>query len=138
MTPSFKPTPFVPRVAVLRDSAPDPNARNQGNIFETLIRSPDRNYRSLLNAGYNVILDRYRECSLVPGWQITISSNDSTSESEVIATGRVSGFGGNLEFFLDGMDKPVRRGRLMLRDQEGNGWFKMNSDCEKLHAKCER
>jgi len=120
-TPSVKPTPFVPRVAALRDFASDPSAATQGVIFEKLIRALDRNYRSLLDGKYDVLLDRYRERFLILGREVTICSDESGSESEVIATGRVSGLGDNLELFLDGVDKPVWRGRLILEDQEGNG-----------------
>ena len=137
-TPSVEPTPFSRRVAALRDFASDPSAGSQGIIFEKLIRALDRNYRSLLNGGYSVLLDRYRERSLVLGRQVAICSDEPGSASEVIATGRVSGLGDNLELFLDGVDKPVRRGRLILEDEKGNGWFKMNSDCDKRRVDRER
>lgn len=119
--PSVKPTPFVPRVAALRDFATDPSASTQGVVFEKLIRALDRNYRLLVDGKYHVLLDRYRERSLVFGRKVSVYSDESGSESEVVATGRVRGLGENLELFLEGVGKPIWRGRLILEDQEGDG-----------------
>jgi biotin-[acetyl-CoA-carboxylase] ligase BirA-like protein len=119
-TPSITPTPFVPRVAALRDFAPQSSASTQGVVFEKLIRALDRNYRSLLDGRYSALLDRYRERSLILGRDVTICSDESGSGLEVIAAGRVSGLGDNLEIFLKGVDKPVWRGRLILKEREGD------------------
>lgn len=118
--PSVAPTPFVPRAGALRDFASDPSAITQGLVFDKLIRTLDRNYRLLLDGKNGILLDRYRERSLILGRQVTICSDESGSESEIIAAGRVRGIGENLELFLEGASKPVWRGRLILEDEEGD------------------
>jgi biotin-(acetyl-CoA carboxylase) ligase len=114
--PLVEPTPFVPRVAALRDFVPGPSGGTQAVMFDKLIRALDKNYRSLLDGKYHALLHRYCERSLVLGRKVTICSDESGSESEVIATGRVRALGENLEIFLEGASKPVWRGRLILED----------------------
>ena len=118
--PSVAPTPFVPRVAALRDFASDPSAITQGLAFDKLIRALDRNYRLLLEGKNGILLDRYCERSLILGRQVTVYSDESGSQSEIVARGRVCGIGENLELFLKGASKPVWRGRLILEDEEGD------------------
>jgi BirA family biotin operon repressor/biotin-[acetyl-CoA-carboxylase] ligase len=117
-TPSVDPTPYVPRVAALRDFAPDPSTCTQGAVLEKLVHALDRNYRSYLDGGYKALIDRYRERSLVTGREVTVRSDDPSTESEVIASGRVSGLGENLELFIEGIDEPVSRGRLILHGED--------------------
>jgi BirA family biotin operon repressor/biotin-[acetyl-CoA-carboxylase] ligase len=119
-TPSVEPTPFVPRVAALRDFASPPSAVTQSLAFEKLIQALDRNYRLLLAGKNGALLDHYCERSLIFGRKVIIRSDVSDSESEIIAAGRVRGIGENLELFLEGMSKPVWRGRLILEEQGDN------------------
>ncbi len=115
--PVVQPTPFVARAGALRDFASDRSAITQGLVFDKLIRALDRNYRLLLDGKNGVLLDRYRERSLILGRQVTICSDESGAESEIITAGRVRGIGENLELFLEGAGKPVWRGRLILKDK---------------------
>jgi biotin-(acetyl-CoA carboxylase) ligase len=114
--PPVEPTPFVPRVAALRDFVSAPSGSTQAVMFDKLIRALDKNYRALLNGEYQALLRRYSERSLVLGRNVTICSDESGSESEVIAAGRVRALGENLELFLEGVSEPVWRGRLILED----------------------
>jgi BirA family biotin operon repressor/biotin-[acetyl-CoA-carboxylase] ligase len=117
-TPSVEPTPYVPRVAALRDFALDLSTCTQAIVLEELIHTLDRNYRSYLNGGYKALIDRYRERSLVTGREVTVRSDDLSTEAEVIASGRVSGLGENLELLIEGIDEPVSRGRLILHGED--------------------
>ena len=119
-TPSVEPTPFVPRVAALRDFASEPGAITQALAFRNLIRALDRNYRLLLEGKNGILLDRYCERSLILGRKVTVRSDEVGHESEIIAAGRVRDIGENLELFLEGVSKPVWRGRLILEDEEGD------------------
>jgi biotin-[acetyl-CoA-carboxylase] ligase BirA-like protein len=116
--PSVDPTPFVPRVAALRDFASDPSAITQGLAFDKLIRALDRNYRLLLEGKNRVLLDRYRERSMILGRRVSIRLDDPGFESEIIAAGRVRGIGESLELYLEGVSEPVWKGRLVLEDDE--------------------
>jgi BirA family biotin operon repressor/biotin-[acetyl-CoA-carboxylase] ligase len=117
-TPSVDPTPYVPRVAALRDFAPDKSTCTQGAVLEKLVHALDRNYRSYLDGGYKALIDRYRERSLVTGREVTVRSDDPSTEPEVIAAGRVSGLGENLELLIEGIEEPVSRGRLILHGED--------------------
>jgi biotin-[acetyl-CoA-carboxylase] ligase BirA-like protein len=116
--PSVEPTPFVPRVASLRDFASDPSAITQGLAFDRLIRALDGNYRLLLEGENRTLLDRYRERALILGRKVSIRLDEAGFESEIIAAGRVRGIGENLELYLEGVSKPVWKGRLVLEDDE--------------------
>jgi biotin-(acetyl-CoA carboxylase) ligase len=87
-------------------------------VLEKLIHALETNYHLLLNGGYNALLDRYRKRSIITGREVTVCSDETRDEPEVYATGRVTGMGDNLELFIDGMDKPVSRGRLILHRED--------------------
>ncbi len=111
-TPVVEPTPYVPKIASLRDFLPD---LNQGAVFKNLLRALERNYRSLTDGDYPSLLERYRERSLVIGREVAIRSDDANREPQTIAEGRVTGLGEDLELFIGGIAEPIFGGRLVLR-----------------------
>ena len=113
-THSVSPTPFVPRVASIADNVPRRRQLSQNRVFDELLRCLERNYRLLLDGHYRRLLDRYRERSLVIDREVTICSEDSHEDLEIVARGRVTGVGENLELSLEGEERPVTRGRLIL------------------------
>lgn len=112
--PSVEPTRYVPKVASLRDFARHPEAVSQAEVFPRLIRALDRNYRLLLGGHYGVLLDRYRQRSVVIGRTVRLCSDDARGDQETIASGRVTALGESLELFIEGYDRPFKRGRLIL------------------------
>lgn len=109
------PTPYVPRARSLRGCSPDPSGCTQGSVFGHLIEALDRNYRRLLDGGYRALLDRYRQRSLVIGREVTICTDDSGPECpDVLASGRVSRMGDDLELTIEGFGEPFAKGRLIL------------------------
>jgi BirA family biotin operon repressor/biotin-[acetyl-CoA-carboxylase] ligase len=104
-TPRVPPDPFVPRVASLSDLAPGCTRRD---ALDALLRALDRNYRLLQRAGAAPLLERYRSRSLVLGREVEV---DGTH-------GRVHAIGENLELYLEGRERPVVRGRLILADPQ--------------------
>jgi BirA family biotin operon repressor/biotin-[acetyl-CoA-carboxylase] ligase len=119
--PRVEPTPFVPAAASLRDFVPEAESCNQELVFGGLLRALDRNYRLLLGGGYRQLLERYRQRSLVVGRAVKICSEDSDATRRVIAAGRVTGMGDNLELFLEGLNRPISMGRLVLEDGKTAG-----------------
>jgi BirA family biotin operon repressor/biotin-[acetyl-CoA-carboxylase] ligase len=117
-TPTVQPTPYVPRVAALREFSPEPGACKLGTVLGNLIQALESNYHLLLDGGYNALLDRYRRRSIITGRKVTVRSDEASGEPETYATGRVTGMGDNLELFIDGTDKPVSRGRLILHRED--------------------
>lgn len=113
-TPAVEATSFVPRVGSLRDFASVGSALSQGLVFEQLLAALDRNYRLLLDGRSGVLLDRYRERSIVVGRKVTVYVDDLSSPPQMIARGVVESVGDNLELKIAGYDQPVSRGRLVL------------------------
>ncbi len=113
-TPPVEPTPFVPKVASLRELSPNPEACTQLAVFNHLLLALARNYRSFVDGGYPALLKRYRRRSAVIGREVTLCSDDSVAELDVIAKGKVTELGENLEIFLEGYDQPFWKGRLIL------------------------
>lgn len=114
-TPPLVPTPSVPRAGSLCDVVPDRRICNQAKLLDALMNSLDRNYRSLISGAYETLLNRYRERSIIIGRQVEILSDSSDVEPQVLARGRVKGFGSDLELILEGSERPISTGRLVLK-----------------------
>jgi biotin-[acetyl-CoA-carboxylase] ligase BirA-like protein len=106
--PKVEPTPQVPRAACLADFAPCRRRDLLGPLLDALAQ----NYAELLEKGHGGLLDRYRRRSLALGREVAVSSE----EGGITARGRVTAIGPNLELHLQGRDRPVHRGRLILED----------------------
>ena len=113
-TPEVEPTPFVPCVASLRDFLPESQPCHQAQAFRELAAALAHNYGQLIEGGYKSVLDRYRERSIVIGHEVAVCREDSGAEPKIVARGRVTGLGERLELFLEGIEKPIDRGRLIL------------------------
>ncbi len=114
-TPAVDPTPFVPKAASLSDYSGNPEKCETRLIFDKLITALSQNYEILAGNGYQVLLDRYRERSLIIGQEVEICSDKSRGDIEMLANGVVSGIGDNLELYLQGRNQPITRGRLILK-----------------------
>lgn len=106
--PEVEPTPQVPRAACLADFAPC----RRGDLLGPLLDALARNYEELLEQGFDRLLDRYRRRSLALGREVAVSSE----EGGITARGRVTAIGHQLELYIEGRDRPVHRGRLILED----------------------
>ena len=58
--------------------------------------------------------------SLAIGREVNICSDIPGSGVRVIASGRVSKIGENLELFVEGEDRPVSKGRLIIINQNSS------------------
>jgi len=115
-SPDVPPTPFVQRAGAMVDFVEDRTAINLSKVLNNLIQRLSENYTDLQNGGWRDVIDRYRERSIITGRDVTILSDSATSTDEVIAEGRIESIGDNLELNLCGFEKPVSRGRLILRE----------------------
>jgi BirA family biotin operon repressor/biotin-[acetyl-CoA-carboxylase] ligase len=122
-TPEVEPTPFVPRVASVRDFLRE-GAGLQRRVLGNLLGALNRNYESLLNDGISPLLERYRERSLVLGEEVTVCTEISDRSLQVVAQGRVVGLGENLELLLEDHPHPISGGRLAIGrfTPEIHGW----------------
>jgi BirA family biotin operon repressor/biotin-[acetyl-CoA-carboxylase] ligase len=112
--PRVKPTPFVPSVTSLRRAFPDCPDDLQRLVFQNLLHALDRNYRVLLERGFDPLLERYRERVVGLGEEITVCSEDSEESLRIVASGRLASVGDNLELHLEGESRPLHGGRLAL------------------------
>ncbi len=119
-TPEVKPTPFVPKVASLKEFACQTDKCNQHHVLEELIKALDKNYSILINNGYRILLDKYRRRSLVTGCYVEIRPDDMKSEQNITIEGKVIRIGENLELVIKGIKKPVTKGRLIIKNQNSS------------------
>jgi len=120
--PAVEPTPFVPRVTSVRGYAGpgDPDLRR--GMFLDLMTALRENYETLLQDGFSALLRRYRARSVVIGQEVTVCSERSDHEIEVLVEGRVTGLGENLELVLEGRSDPVTGGRLAMGRSTAYTW----------------
>ncbi len=113
--PPVAPTSFVPAVTSLRDHAAPDDAR-LAPFLRHLLETLDRNYRVLLTRGYRPLVDRYRTRSVVVGREIVVCADSCDLEPRVITRGVVESLGEGLELHLEGRERPVTRGRIIVGD----------------------
>lgn len=85
-------------------------------ILWSLISNIDQNYRLILQNNYESLLQYYINNSMVIGKRVEIISDPRTGDSELIAEGRVLSISENLELILSGIKKPLRKGRIIVKD----------------------
>ncbi len=113
-TPLVPSTPFVPRAGSLSDFVCEPEGCDQQEVFQRLIKALDSNYSTLVGGDYAVLLDRYRQRSVVVGRYVTLCSEASVGDEDVIAEGRVTGLSDDLALEIEGHDESFSKGRLIL------------------------
>lgn len=115
VAPEIKPTPFVPQAACLRDFSKDNQHCHQGFVFRRLQEHIARNFLTLCRGKYEMLLSIYRERSAIIGRKVEIWPDFPNFEPRDIESGTVRFIGENLELYLEGADKPIARGRLVLK-----------------------
>lgn len=119
--PAVEPTPFVPRVACMRDFLPHGGSDTRHGLLKSLLDALSRNYEVLLEDGYRPLLDRYRARCVVLGQDVTVCSEDSDEVPFVVAGGTVVAIGDGLELHMAGQSAPITGGRLILGAEAGKG-----------------
>ncbi|MBD3235019.1 MAG: biotin--[acetyl-CoA-carboxylase] ligase [candidate division Zixibacteria bacterium] len=113
-SPITDPTPFVPTSACLRDFVSNPDRCKQNIIFENLVKILASNYQKLISGKFKELLEVYRQRSIVVGRNVTIYSDDSEDNAEIIRKGKVKSIGNNLELFFEEDSGPIFKGRLVI------------------------
>jgi len=114
--PELPPDPHVPKVASIRNFTEEQSALNQKEILSVLLYRLSKNYEALLEGQWAQLLDIYRERSMVVGRNVRILTDHENGSPEELGSGRVFAIGENLELWLDGIEEPVKKGRLILTD----------------------
>lgn len=118
VTPTVELTPFVPAVSSIRGLAADGASVTQRVMLGLLLGALQRNYDLLLLAGCRPLLERYRQRSTIIGRECTVCTDESDMEIETIASGRVVAIGDGLELHLEGEERPITRGRLLIGEPQ--------------------
>lgn len=113
--PDIEPTKFVPRVGSLAESASDPASCTRGRLFQLLIRSIYKSYLSLAGGNNRNLIREYRDRSLIIGRKVTIYEDSAEGNPEILSEGRVIDIGNDLELILEGVESPIKRGRLAFQ-----------------------
>lgn len=113
--PLTEPTIFVPGAAALNEFASGQNFYTRGLLFDLLKKTIYKNYLTLIDGDFYKLLNRYRECSNIIGRDVIIYNDSQDDIPAKIGEGRVISIGNNLELFIEGFEKPVKRGRLALK-----------------------
>ncbi|MDH3902830.1 MAG: hypothetical protein OEU84_11960 [Xanthomonadales bacterium] len=108
---------FVPKVAALSDFSRYPDTLRHVDVFPRLIESLGVHLQGLCEGSFNELLELYRLHSLILGREVTICEDTRDPGSQVIARGLVESIGPSLELYIEGQEKPVSKGRLILNRQ---------------------
>ncbi|MGD2134576.1 MAG: biotin--[acetyl-CoA-carboxylase] ligase [Gemmatimonadales bacterium] len=117
-TPDVPSTPFVPRAQALREFTDRPSQCRRDAVLRALLAALDRNYRLLVTGEGDALIRRYRNRSVVLGRHAVICAEHSGEGGggvgDRIAEGRVLALDDDLALRVEGVRRPVRKGRLIL------------------------
>lgn len=82
---------------------------SDSEIYHLFIQQFQNNYNLLLNNNYNKLLDKYRKANILLNQKVKLMKDQS--EPELIAEGKVTGIGDNLEVVID--NTPYTIGRVL-------------------------
>ena len=120
ISPEIERDPCVPRAGALCEFIPDSDSLLVGDVFPRLMDALNVAYQEYADGGYPELLDMYRHRAAVIGHHVRVLEDSTESDPPEIARGRVVGFGDDLELYLEGRERPLLRGRLMM-EPHGNG-----------------
>lgn len=83
-------------------------------IFLNLIHNLFKNYTKLLHGDYQQLLYFYIKKSIILNKHVQIYSDPLLESDTLIAKGKVLKIGYNLELYLEGLEHPIRSGRLVI------------------------
>lgn len=113
--PEIIPDPFVSKVTSLCSHLSDLSVCNQSIVLEKLLKRLHKNFLRLCKGQAFKLVAAYRKHSLVLGKDVEIFSDSPGKERIKIAEGKVRGIGNNLELMLEGREKPITHGRVVLK-----------------------
>ena len=115
ITPEIAPNIFVPRAASIANYKNNINKISLSSVLRNLYKALEINYQLLIDSGYKALLDKYRRSSVIIGRQVEIYEDVVGDKIQLLHKGIVQSIGDHLELHLEGVAKPVTRGRLVLK-----------------------
>jgi BirA family biotin operon repressor/biotin-[acetyl-CoA-carboxylase] ligase len=113
--PKTEPTVFVPKASSLNEFASGQNLYTRRLLFSLLTKTIHENYLTLISGNFDELLNRYRNRSNIIGREVIIYEDSEGDIPARICEGRAISIGDNLELYIEGTEKPVKRGRLALK-----------------------
>ncbi len=114
-TPEVEPTPFVPKAGSMSQFAGESEAIRLPEVLTRLIENLDETYRQLESGDWHRVVDQYKALSVIIGRPVTVLSDSTNWSNEIIAEGVVETIGDDLELHIRGIERPVSRGRLIIK-----------------------
>jgi BirA family biotin operon repressor/biotin-[acetyl-CoA-carboxylase] ligase len=115
-TPEIASTIFVPRASSIANYLDNINNISLSSVLRNLYQALETNYQLLINSGYKALLDKYKYSSIIVGRQVEIYEDVVGDKIQLLHKGIVRSIGDHLELYLEGVAKPVTRGRLVLNE----------------------
>ena len=114
-SPEIEPTRFVPKAASLCKFVQKNHQCNLEMVFSRLSYFLEINYKKLISDKYIELFQTYKKRSSILQQNVSIWTDEQENE-ELIAKGKVSSIGENLELFIEGLKEPITKGRLAIEE----------------------
>ncbi len=115
VNPNIDSDPFIQGATAINLLLPDSEKYTLAEIFWQLILKLERNYRVIMDNEYDKLLNEYISHSLLLGQYIEVFSDPREGESQKTDEGMVTSITENLELMLQGVDHPIRKGRIKVK-----------------------
>ncbi len=116
-TPLLEDKQDHPRVTSLHDHIASDSIATLARVFDSLLSSLATNYQRIVDGRVEEILDAYRQRSIIIGRRVRFVDDGAEGEiPSILAEGKVTHLGRNLEVYLDSVIGPQTRGRLIMLD----------------------
>lgn len=111
--PNIEFTVSVPGTTSLLEIVDNQQSYSQSIVFKQLLSFLQKNIELLYDNKSTEIIEEYKKHSMIIGRKVRIYDHTKPDEPE-ICSGVVDRIGNHLELYINGIEKPVIKGRLML------------------------
>ncbi len=118
-TPPVSPTPFVPAAGSLAEAGAHASLKE---VLASMLPALAGRCEQLVRCGPQALAAAYRSASIVIGREVCIWDEEAGTGAGLpppILRGKVRDIGPDLSLWLEGVEKPVARGRLAFAEHAG-------------------
>jgi biotin-[acetyl-CoA-carboxylase] ligase BirA-like protein len=115
VSPKIESDPFIQGAIAINQLLQGSENYTLAEILWQLIVNLERNYKVIMNDEYEKLLNEYISHSLLLGKYIEVFSDPREGESQKTDEGMVTSITENLELMLQGVEHPIRKGRIKVR-----------------------
>jgi len=114
VAPEIESSIFVPKTGAIADFLESKNDIKK-KVFASLLERLGQNCKILENDGYDDLLESYRRRSVCLNQTVEIHPDSPVGAGDKTIAGRLIQIGENLELYIEGQDRPISRGRMVLK-----------------------